>query len=115
MPSIRNDQPLYVAKAELFRSLGSPVRIRILELLVVGEKTVANLLSATEIEPSSLSQHLKVLRSSGLVESSRQGNAVTYRVTDPAVGELLVAARAVLASTLGSTLMTLEALDAPEP
>jgi ArsR family transcriptional regulator len=113
MATIRTDQPLYVAKAELFRSLGHPARIRILELLVEGEKTVTALLIATKLEPSSLSQHLNVVKHSGLVESRRLGNNVTYRVTDPTVGQFLTAARAVLASTLGRTLLTLEALETP--
>lgn len=115
MTTVHSDQPLYAAKAELFRSLGHPARIRILELLVLGEKTVASLLEATQLEPSSLSQHLNVVKHAGLVESRRHGNTVTYRVTDPSVGEFLAAARAVLASTLGRTLLTLEALDGPRP
>lgn len=104
------DKPLYVAKAELFKSLGHPARIRILELLVAGEMSVSNLLIATGLEPSTLSQHLNVVKHTGLVQSSRVGNAVTYRVTDPSVGEFLTAARAVLASTLGRARQTLEDL-----
>lgn len=113
MDETRTDQPLYVAKAELFRSLGHPVRIRILELLVAGEKPVSVLLSEIGVEPSSLSQHLNVLKHTGLVVSSRKGNGVTYQVTDPSVGEFLTSARAVLASTLGRTRQTLEHLEAP--
>jgi len=108
-----NDKPIYVAKAELFKSLAHPVRIRILELLVAGEMSVSNLLAATGLEPSSLSQHLNVIKHTGLVESSRAGNLVTYRVTDPSVGDFLTAARSVLASTLGRTLQTLEDLVGP--
>jgi len=110
MNELRIDKPLYVAKAELFKSLGHPARIRILELLVAGEMSVSNLLGATGLEPSSLSQHLNVLKHSGLVQSSRAGNAVTYRVTDPSVGAFLTAARSVLASTLGRARQTLEDL-----
>jgi len=107
------DQPLNIAKADLFRSLGHPVRIRILELLVDGEKQVSALLEQIGIEPSSLSQHLKVLKHTGLVVSSRRGNGVSYRITDPSVGEFLASARAVLASTLGRSKSTLEDLEAP--
>ncbi|HEY5105040.1 MAG TPA: metalloregulator ArsR/SmtB family transcription factor [Acidimicrobiales bacterium] len=113
MNDLRNSKPLYVAKAELFKSLGHPARIRILELLVAGEMSVSNLLVATGLEPSSLSQHLKVVKNTGLVQSSRAGNIVTYRVTDPSVGEFLAAARAVLATTLGRALQTLEDLVGP--
>jgi len=114
MAITRFDQPLYVAKAELFRSLGHPARIRILELLVESEQSVTTLLAETGLEPSSLSQHLNVLKHTALVESSRKGNAVTYRITDPSVGRFLKAARAVLASTLGRARQTLEDLENPE-
>jgi ArsR family transcriptional regulator len=113
MDDPRFDQPLYVAKAELFRSLGHPVRIRILELLVEGEKPVSALLTELRIEPSSLSQHLNVMKHSGLVVSRRQGNGVTYEVTDSSVKEFLDSARVVLASTLGRTRSTLEHLEGP--
>jgi ArsR family transcriptional regulator len=113
MNQLTIDKPLYVAKAELFKSLGHPARIRILELLVTGEMSVSNLLAATGLEPSSLSQHLSVVKHTGLVQSSRAGNVVTYRVTDPSVGEFLVAARSVLAATLGRARQTLEDLEGP--
>lgn len=113
MNSPASSRPLYVTKADLFKSLGHPARIRILELLVAGEMSVSNLLGATGLEPSSLSQHLKVIKHTGLVQSSRTGNVVTYRVTDPSVGEFLDAARAVLATTLGRARQTLEDLVGP--
>ncbi len=107
-------KPLYVAKAELFKSLGHPARIRLLELLVADEQTVSSLLRETQLEPSSLSQHLNVLKRTVLIESNRRGNAVTYRVTDSSVGEFLSAARAVLRSTLGRARQTFEDLVGPE-
>lgn len=106
------DQPLYVAKAQLFRSLSHPVRIRILELLVVEEMPVSALRDEIGVEASSLSQHLNVLKQSGLVVSRRRANAVTYQITDSAVGEFLIAARRVLASTMGRTRSALEHLEA---
>ncbi len=105
------DQPLYVAKAELFRALGHPTRIRILELLVEGERPVSELMSEIGVEASSLSQHLAVVRHTGLATSTRQGNTVTYRVTGPEVAHFLAAARAVLAVTLGRSAETLAHLD----
>ncbi len=110
MPLSRIDQPLYAVKAELFRALGHPARIRTLELLVEGDQPVSSLLIETGLEPSTLSQHLTILKRIGLVESSRRGNTVTYRLTDPSVGEFLTAARSVLSSTLGRTRRTLEEL-----
>ncbi len=64
--------PLYQAKAEFFRMLGHPVRIRVLELLQDGPLPVRDLLAAIEVEPSSLSQQLAVLRRSGIVTATRE-------------------------------------------
>ena len=92
--------PLYQAKAEFFRMLGHPVRIRVLELLQDGPRPVHELLDEIDVEPSSLSQQLAVLRRAGLVDSSRDGSTVVYTVTTPDVAELLRAARSILASML---------------
>ena len=89
MPLSTLGQPVYVAKAELFRALGHPARIRILELLADGEQSVSTLLADIGLEPSSLSQHLAVLKRIGLVEWSRKGNAVTYRMADTSVEQFL--------------------------
>jgi ArsR family transcriptional regulator len=111
MPFTTLAQPVYVAKAELFRALGHPVRIRILELLAESPRPVSELLSAIGVEPSSLSQHLAVVKRCGLVESTRSGNSVTYRLTDQSVEAFLAAARVVLASTLGRATQTLQDLE----
>ncbi|MFC8665806.1 MULTISPECIES: ArsR/SmtB family transcription factor [Streptomyces] len=88
--------PLYQAKAEFFRMLGHPVRIRVLELLQNGPVPVRDLLSEIEIEPSSLSQQLAVLRRSGIVVSIREGSTVSYALAGGDVAELLRAARRIL-------------------
>ena len=88
--------PLYQAKAEFFRMLGHPVRIRVLELLQDGPMPVRDLLAAIEIERSSLSQQLAVLRRSGIVTSVREGDTVVYSLAGPDVAELLRAARRIL-------------------
>ncbi|AXI79056.1 ArsR/SmtB family transcription factor [Peterkaempfera bronchialis] len=88
--------PLYQAKAEFFRTLGHPVRIRVLELLQDGPLPVRELLAAIDIEASSLSQQLAVLRRTGLVGSTREGNTVVYALSTPDVAELLRAARRIL-------------------
>jgi ArsR family transcriptional regulator len=92
--------PLYQAKAEFFRMLGHPVRIRVLELLQDGPKPVRDLLAAIEIEPSNLSQQLAVLRRSGIVTSTREGSTVVYALAGPDVAELLRAARRILTELL---------------
>ena len=92
--------PLYQAKAELFRTLGHPVRIRVLELLQDGPRPVRDLLTSIEVEPSNLSQQLAVLRRAGLVTSSREGSLVVYALSTPDVADLLAAGRRILGSML---------------
>jgi len=92
--------PLYQAKAEFFRMLGHPVRIRILELLADGPRPVRDLLAAIEIEPSNLSQQLGVLRRSGIVTATRDGNTVVYAMAGGDVAELMRAARRILTELL---------------
>jgi DNA-binding transcriptional ArsR family regulator len=88
--------PLYQAKAEFFRTLGHPARIRILELLSERDHAVHELLAEIAIEPSNLSQQLSVLRRSSLVVSQRRDGEVVYSVSSPEVRELLLAARRIL-------------------
>lgn len=88
--------PLYQAKAEFFRTLGHPARIRVLELLSERDHAVHELLDLIEIEPSNLSQQLAVLRRAGLVEQRRAGAEVVYSIAVPAVRDLLQAARTIL-------------------
>ena len=92
--------PLYQAKAELFRTLGHPVRIRVLEILQHGPTPVSELLQQLAIEPSSLSQQLAVLRRAGIVTSTRAGSAVIYQLAAPDVADLMQAARRLLTQVL---------------
>ena len=92
--------PLYQAKAEFFRTLGHPARIRVLELLCEREHAVHELLAEITIEPSNLSQQLAVLRRAGLVTQSRTGGEVQYRIAVPEVRDLLLAARTILVDLL---------------
>lgn len=94
--------PLYEIKANLFRALAHPVRIRVLELLVAstGEVSVADLLADLAVSPSHLSGHLAVLKRHGVVESRRAGSHVYYRTAHPAVVDLLTAARTFLLDSL---------------
>jgi ArsR family transcriptional regulator len=92
--------PLYQAKAEFFRMLGHPVRIRVLELLQDGPRPVRELLTAIEVEPSSLSQQLAVLRRAGIVTSTREGSTVVYALAGGDVADLMDAARRILTEML---------------
>jgi len=92
--------PLHEAKAELFRTLGHPVRIRVLELLSEREYAVHELLTRIELEPSALSQQLGVLRRAGIVRQRRDGGEVRYSLQASTVPGLLAAARATLGELL---------------
>ncbi|MFF4139451.1 ArsR/SmtB family transcription factor [Streptomyces mirabilis] len=92
--------PLYQAKAEFFRMLGHPVRIRVLELLQDGPMPVRELLAEIEVEPASLSQQLAVLRRSGIVTSIREGSTVVYELASGDVADLMGAARRILTELL---------------
>ncbi|MEU3498007.1 ArsR/SmtB family transcription factor [Kitasatospora cineracea] len=104
--------PLYQAKAEFFRMLGHPVRIRVLELLQAGPTPVRELLAELDVEPSSLSQQLAVLRRSGLVTSTREGSTVVYALAGADVAELLRTARRILTELLADQGMLLAELRA---
>ncbi|MFI9274449.1 ArsR/SmtB family transcription factor [Kitasatospora sp. NPDC052896] len=88
--------PLYQVKAEFFRMLGHPVRIRVLELLQNGPLPVRDLLADIGCEPSNLSQQLAVLRRSGIVTSRREGPTVLYALAGGDVADLLRSARRIL-------------------
>ncbi|MEI2811639.1 MAG: metalloregulator ArsR/SmtB family transcription factor [Nocardioides sp.] len=88
--------PLYQMKAELFKSIGHPIRIRVLELLSERDHAVHELLERIEVEQAGLSQHLAVLRRCGLVRQQRTAGQVIYSVTGDEVTELLGAARRFL-------------------
>jgi len=105
--------PLYEIKADLFKALAHPVRIRVLELLTeADEQPVSHLLEATGLEASHLSQHLAVLRRYGVVTSERRGSAVWYRLASEQIVTLLAAARAFLRENLDRTESALAATEA---
>lgn len=89
-------KPVHVAKASLFRTLGHPARVRILEVLRDGEQSVGALQEALELDSGGTSQHLAALRRIGIVESRREGTSVFYRVADQEVFCLLEAGRALV-------------------
>lgn len=109
MAGARGGQPLHRLKAGLFKALGHPLRLRMLELLRDGEMSVRDLLRELEVEPSTASQQLGILRAQGVVESWRSGGAVRYRIRDPLIGDLLDVGRRVFAKQLDDMQHLLEA------
>ena len=106
--------PLYKLKAEFFKTLGHPARIRILELLAQHEHSVGELQAEIGLEGSHMSQQLAVLRHAGVVAARKQGNSVIYSLASPDIAELLVVARKVLTRMLNDQLSILNDLEASD-
>ncbi|MBK5220250.1 MAG: winged helix-turn-helix transcriptional regulator [Thermoleophilia bacterium] len=104
-------EPIHRIKADFFRTLGHPTRVRILELLRDGELTVGELQTKLEIDSSGASQHLGAMRRQGLLDSRRAGTSVYYRVRDPRTFQLLETARQLISSHLEETHALLGELD----
>ncbi len=96
-------QPLHQFKAEFFKALGHPARIKILEFLRGGERTVGEIQSFVELEPSATSQQLAVLRMKNIVAARKEGSNVYYTVRDPMVFHLLDVARTIFNNHLIDT------------
>lgn len=92
--------PLQQVKADLFKAMGNPMRIRVLELLSENERSVGEMLLELGVGASALSQQLGVLRGTGLVLARREASAVYYSVTSPRISELLAVGRQLSADLL---------------
>jgi ArsR family transcriptional regulator len=102
---------VHEVKATLFRVLGHPARVRILELLRDGERSVGALQAELELDSGGTSQHLAALRRIGLVASRRNGTSVYYRVDDEGVFDLLAAGRAIIGRRLATEQSLLHELE----
>jgi ArsR family transcriptional regulator len=102
-PETDLSRPLAHVKADLFKALAHPARVRALEVLADGERNVSDLQAEVGIESSHLSQQLGVLRRAGLVTTRREGSSVYYAIKDPLVVDLLAAAKALLLTSLRET------------
>lgn len=96
-------RPVYQLKAEFFKTLGHPARIRILEVLREGDHSVGELVPKVGIEPSHLSHQLAVLRRVKVVRTRKVGTTVVYSVVDPRIFQLLTVAREILSGSLQAT------------
>jgi ArsR family transcriptional regulator len=93
---------LQTFKAQFFRALAHPVRIKILEILVRGGRTVQELQAALELDQPIVSQQLAVLRNQNIVTTRKEGLSVRYELRDPTVGDLLEVARQIFNNHLVS-------------
>jgi ArsR family transcriptional regulator len=97
-------------KAEFFKALAHPVRIRLLEVLRHGERSVQELQVALTVDQSTVSQHLAILRAKHVVASRKEGTTVRYAVRDARVGALLDVSRAIFNAQLTGSQTMLRAL-----
>jgi len=105
-------RPLYQVKADMFKGLAHPVRVRILEVLASADEVpVSELMRVTDLEPSHLSQHLAVLRRHRLVIAERRASFVYYRLAFAEVAQLLTVARQLLVLALEESQDRLSATD----
>lgn len=96
---------LRLFKADIFRALGHPTRIAIVELLRdEGEVPVSAVYDRLGLEQSNVSQHLAVLRSKHLVQTRKEGNQVFYSLRDKIIGEVLDLMRQYFQSHLTESL-----------
>ena len=94
---------LQTFKADFFKALAHPLRIRILEQLVRGESSVQELQAALGLEQPVVSQQLGVLRANGVVVGRKVGVSVRYSLRDPLVGDLLDVARQIFNNQLSGS------------
>lgn len=99
-----DEERLRQFKAEFFKALGNPLRIRILELLRNGPLSVTQIQEATDSPGSSVSQQLAVLRGRGILTTQRRGTTIIYGVADAELFELLDVARRILNAHLSDTI-----------
>lgn len=103
--------PVAALKAELFKALAHPVRVRALEKLVVRELSVGELAELLDLEITQLSQQLAVLRRANVVSTRREGNTIYYSVRDPRMSQLLAVARQLLMTSLQDSQSLLASLE----
>ena len=99
-PGRRFKNAIYEQFARVSKALASPHRIELVELLSQGSRTVEALARMTDMSLANTSQHLQVLRGAGLLDATKEGLFVTYRLTDPSVADLLLALRKVAETRL---------------
>lgn len=92
---LRLNLKLQQFKADFFKALGHPLRIRILELLAEGDKNVNELQTLIGSEGSAVSQQLSILRTKNIVYGTKEGNRVCYSLRDPMIIDLLATARQI--------------------
>ncbi|MBT2570048.1 metalloregulator ArsR/SmtB family transcription factor [Planococcus sp. ISL-110] len=105
------DMQMQRFKSEFFKALAHPLRIRILEILAEGDKSVNEIQQLVESEGSTVSQQLTVLKAKNIVTGTKEGNRVIYSLRDPMIKELLDVARKIFNNQLSETITILDRLN----
>ncbi len=90
-------------KADFFKALAHPIRIRILELLRSRDRSVQELQALLDLDQSTVSQQLAVLRAKNIVTARKEGTTVRYAIRDALVADLLDVARRIFNNQLTGT------------
>src|SRR5690606_355582 len=106
-----SELPVAQAKAELFKSLAHPARIRVLEVLSGGERPVGELAQLIDLEKSHLSHQLGVLRRAGVVATRRDGASIYYSLKDGRMSQIIAIAREMIIAGLRESQDMLQRLD----
>jgi ArsR family transcriptional regulator len=105
------NRPAYEVKAEFFKTLSHPIRIRILEVLRHGPLAVSEIADEIGVGGSALSQHLAVLRRMGILTSHRVNRTVIHQTVDPRIFELLAIAKQIVTTSLKESQELLDDLE----
>jgi len=108
------NEELQQFKADFFKALAHPLRIRILEVLAEGEKSVNEIQSLLHSEGSAVSQQLSVLKAKNIVTGTKIGNRVIYSLRDPMIIELLQVAKQIFNNHLVDTISMLDKFNESE-
>ena len=106
--------PVDQFRADFFKALSHPVRIKILRLLRAGEKSVTDLQQVLALDSSGVSQQLAILRAKNLVAVRKDGTRAIYTVRDPQIFQLLDAAREIFDRHLVDTRAVLDEMEEEE-
>lgn len=91
---------IYCTHAEMCKVFSNPTRLEILNLLRNKEMSVTELIQKTKLSQANISQHLSIMKSKGIVESSRKGKNIYYKLTNPKIIKAFDIIREVLADKL---------------
>lgn len=87
---------VHASRADIFKALAHPARLKIIQLLQNGERCVCEIVPEMGMEQPNVSRHLAILKKEGILSSRKDGLKVIYWVRDPRVFQLLELSREIL-------------------